>query len=47
MRENLPFVNNTTNHQNVPQARLIENLRGIGTETLREWVDGHNAAGVD
>jgi hypothetical protein len=29
MRENLPFVNNTTNHQNVPQARLIENLRGI------------------
>jgi hypothetical protein len=29
MRENLPFVNNTTNHQNVPQARQKENLRGI------------------
>jgi hypothetical protein len=29
MKENLPFVNNTTKHQNVPQARLIENLRGI------------------
>ncbi len=29
MKKNLPFVNNTTNHQNVPQARLIENLWGI------------------
>ena len=29
MKENLPFVNNTINHQNVPQARPIENLRGI------------------
>jgi hypothetical protein len=29
MKENLPFVNNTANHQNVPQARPIENLRGI------------------
>jgi AICAR transformylase/IMP cyclohydrolase PurH len=26
MKENLPFCNNTTNHQNVPQDRLIENL---------------------
>ena len=29
MKETLPFVNNTTNHQNVPQARSIENLWGI------------------
>ena len=29
MNENLPFFNNTTHHQNVPQARLIENLWGI------------------
>jgi hypothetical protein len=29
MKETLPFVNNTTNHQNVQQARPIENLRGI------------------
>jgi hypothetical protein len=29
MKENLPFGNNTTNPPNVPQARLIENLRGI------------------
>ena len=29
MKETLPFVNNTTNHQNVPQAKLIENLWGI------------------
>jgi hypothetical protein len=47
MRENLPFVNNTTNHQNVPQARLRELKGYFGTENLREWVDGHNAAGVD
>ena len=29
MKENLSFGNNATNHQNVPQARLIENLWGI------------------
>ena len=29
MKENLPFGNNITNPQNVPQARLMENLRGI------------------
>jgi hypothetical protein len=29
MKENLPFVNYTANHQNVLQARPIENLRGI------------------
>ena len=29
MKKNLPFGNNTTNHQNIPQARLIENLWGI------------------
>ena len=29
MKENLPFGNNTANHQNVLQDRLIENLRGI------------------
>jgi hypothetical protein len=29
MKETLPFVINTTNHQNVQQARPIENLRGI------------------
>jgi hypothetical protein len=29
MNENLPFDNKTTNHQNVPQARPIENLKGI------------------
>jgi hypothetical protein len=29
MKENLPFGNNTTNHQNVPQVRPIENLWGI------------------
>ena len=29
MKENLAFGNNTTNHQNVPQDRLIENLWGI------------------
>ncbi len=34
-KENLPFSNNTTNHQNVPQDRLIENLRSIfGTVSL-------------
>jgi hypothetical protein len=29
LKENLPFGNKTTNHQNVPQPKLIENLRGI------------------
>jgi hypothetical protein len=29
LKENLPFGNKTTNHQNVPHAKLIENLRGI------------------
>jgi hypothetical protein len=29
MNENLPFVNNTTNPQNVPQARPKEYLWGI------------------
>jgi hypothetical protein len=29
LMKNLPFVNNTTNPQNVPQVRLKENLRGI------------------
>jgi hypothetical protein len=36
MKENLPFVNNTTNHQNVPQDRLIENLRGILAQKFKE-----------
>jgi hypothetical protein len=36
MKENLPFGNITTNHQNVPQARLIENLRGILTKKIYE-----------
>jgi hypothetical protein len=29
MKENLRFGNNTTNTPNVPQARLMENLRDI------------------
>jgi hypothetical protein len=29
LMKNLPFFNNTTNPQNVPQVRLKENLRGI------------------
>ena len=36
MKENLPFGNNTTNHQNVPQDRLIENLRGILVHEIYE-----------
>jgi hypothetical protein len=44
MKENLPFGSNTTNHQNVPQDRLIENLRGILAQKFKE---GQKAAGVD
>jgi hypothetical protein len=36
MKENLPFVDNTTNPQNVPQARLIENLWGILAQKICE-----------
>ena len=36
MKENLPFFNNTTNHQNVPQVRLKENLRGILAQKFKE-----------
>ena len=36
MKENLAFVNYTTNHQNVPQARLIENLWGILAQEIYE-----------
>ena len=36
MKENLPFGNNTTYHQNVPQDRLIENLRGILEQKFKE-----------
>ncbi len=36
MKENLPFGYNTTNHQNVPQDRLIENLRGILAQKFKE-----------
>ena len=36
MKENLPFGNNTINHQNVPQDRLIENLRGILAQKFKE-----------
>ena len=36
MNENLPFGNNTTNHQNVPQHRLTENLRGILAQKFKE-----------
>ena len=38
MKENLPSGNNTTNHQNVPQDRLIENLRGILVHEIYEGV---------
>jgi hypothetical protein len=34
MKENLPFFNNTTDPQNVPQARQIENLRGIWAQKI-------------
>jgi hypothetical protein len=36
MNENLPFVNNTTSPQNIPQARLIENLWGIFAQKIYE-----------
>jgi hypothetical protein len=36
MKENLPFGSNTTNHQNVPQDRLIENLWGILAQKVYE-----------
>ncbi len=36
MKENLAFGNNTTNHQNVPQDRLKENLRGILAQKFKE-----------
>jgi hypothetical protein len=36
MKEKLPFVNNTTNHQNVQQTKLIENLRGILAQKIYE-----------
>jgi hypothetical protein len=48
MKENLPFGSNTTNHQNVPQDRLIENLRGILAQKFKEGrIEGQKAAGVD
>jgi hypothetical protein len=36
MNENLPFVNNTTNHQNVLQVRLIENLWVVLSQEIYE-----------
>jgi hypothetical protein len=36
MNENLPFFNNTTNHQNVQQARPKENLWGILAQKVYE-----------
>jgi hypothetical protein len=36
MKENLPFLNNTTNPQNVAQAGLIENLWGILEHKINE-----------
>jgi hypothetical protein len=36
MKGNLPFFNNTTNHQNVPQVRPIENLWGILAQKVYE-----------
>jgi hypothetical protein len=36
MKENLPFGSNITNHQNVPQDTLIENLRGILAQKFKE-----------
>jgi hypothetical protein len=36
MNENLPFGNNTTHPQNVLQAGLIENLRGILVQEIYE-----------
>jgi hypothetical protein len=36
MKENFPFVNNTTHPQNVLQVRLIENLWGILAQKINE-----------
>jgi hypothetical protein len=36
MKENLPFVDNATNPQNVPQSRQIENLWGILAQKIYE-----------
>jgi hypothetical protein len=36
MKENLPFLNNTTNPQNAAQAELIENLWGILAQKFNE-----------
>jgi hypothetical protein len=36
MKENLPLGSNTINHQNVPEDRLIENLRGILAQKFKE-----------
>ena len=36
MKENFPFLNNTTNPQNVAQAGLIENLWGILEQKINE-----------
>jgi hypothetical protein len=36
MKENLPFGDNATNPQNVPQARLIENLWSILAQKFYE-----------
>jgi hypothetical protein len=34
--ETIALSSNTTNHQNVPQDRLIENLRGILAQKFKE-----------
>ncbi len=36
MKENLPFLNKTTNPQNVAQARPIENLWGTLAQKINE-----------
>ena len=36
MKVNLPFIDNATNHQNIPQARPIENLWGILAQEIYE-----------
>jgi hypothetical protein len=36
MNENLPFFNNATHSQNVPQTRPKENLWGILTQKIYE-----------
>ncbi len=38
MKENLPFFDIAAIHLNVPQARLIENLRGILVQEIYEGV---------